>query len=50
MPPLKIGKIAQQAQVKKLMLSHFMLRTVNKKQESKRFIINPADKYIVYAA
>jgi ribonuclease BN (tRNA processing enzyme) len=38
MTPQKIGEIAQQAQVKKLMLSHFMLRTINKKQESKQFI------------
>ena len=38
MTPQKIGEIAQQAQVKKLMLSHFMLRTIDRKQESKQFI------------
>lgn len=38
MTPQKIGEIAQQAQVKKLILSHFMLRTINRKQQSKRFI------------
>ncbi len=38
MTPLKIGEIAQKAQVRKLLLSHFMLRSINKKQQSKRFI------------
>jgi len=38
MTPLMIGKIAQQAKVKKLVLSHFMLRSINKKQETKAFI------------
>jgi ribonuclease BN (tRNA processing enzyme) len=38
MIPTRIGEIAQQAKVKKLVLSHFMLRTINKKQETIRFI------------
>jgi len=38
MTPTKIGEIAQQAQVKKLILSHFMLRTINKKSSTKRLI------------
>jgi len=38
MTPLMIGKIAQQAHVKKLILSHFMLRSIHKKKETKEFI------------
>lgn len=34
MIPATIGKIAQQAQVKKLLMSHFMLRTIKLKQQS----------------
>jgi len=34
MTPATIGGIAQQAQVKKLLLSHFMLRTIKLKQQS----------------
>jgi len=38
MTPKKIGEIAQQAQVGKLVISHFMLRTINRKGSTKRLI------------
>jgi len=38
MTPKVIGEIAAEAQVKKLLLSHFMLRTLNTKSESMAYI------------
>ncbi len=38
MTPSKIGQIAKEAEVKKLILSHFMLRTINTKNETKTLI------------
>ncbi len=38
MTPSKIGQIAKEAKVKKLILSHFMRRTINKKNETKTLI------------
>jgi len=38
MPPSEIGKIAQQAGVKKLVLSHRMKRTLGREQQTKRII------------
>lgn len=38
MTPLKIGEIAKQAKVKKLVLSHFMLRSIDKKDQSIKLI------------
>lgn len=38
MPPSVIGKIAQSANVKQLVLSHLMLRTLNKRQQTLKFI------------
>jgi ribonuclease BN (tRNA processing enzyme) len=34
MPPVVIGQIAQEAHVKRLMLSHRMLRTLGKEEQS----------------
>jgi ribonuclease BN (tRNA processing enzyme) len=34
MPPSVIGQIAQEAQVKRLVLSHRMLRTLGKEEQS----------------
>jgi len=38
MPPSKIGEIAAKANVKALLLSHRMLRTLGKEKESERII------------
>jgi len=49
MTPLKIGEIAALAEVKKVVLSHFMLRTINKKQETRRLILKNYQGEIVEA-
>ena len=48
-PPTEIGKIAKQANVKYLILSHRMQRTLGKEQESKKLIYNSYDKTLVFA-
>ncbi len=49
MPPSEIGKIARQAGVKKLILSHRMRRTLGKEQISSRFIKQAYQGPLVYA-
>jgi len=58
MPPSEIGKIAQSANVKMLVLSHLMLRTLNKKSQTlqiinnnykgKTFFANDLDTFVVH--
>lgn len=49
MPPSEIGKIAQQAGVKKLILSHRMMRTLGLEQETLRFIRKNYQGSVVFA-
>ncbi len=49
MTPTKIAEIARQAQVKKLLLSHFMLRTINRKTQTRKIIRQQYDAEIIVA-
>jgi ribonuclease BN (tRNA processing enzyme) len=49
MPPSEIGKIAKQAKVKKVLLSHFMNRTINTQLQSVEIINNFFDGTVLVA-
>ncbi len=49
MPPSAIGKIAQQANIKKLVLSHRMQRTLGKERDTEKLIQRAYDGPIVFA-
>lgn len=49
MPPSVIGKIAAKAKVKKLILSHRMLRTIGKEKESEKIIRNYYQGPLIFA-
>ena len=49
MPPTEIGKIAKEANIKKLVISHRMQRTLGKEQETKTLIQNAFRGPIVFA-
>jgi len=49
MPPSEIGKIANEANVKRLILSHRMQRTLGREQETRKLIQNSYDGPVIFA-